>query len=138
MYKSLFDNFLTSQNTLRVYQGNKLVFSSDRDRLLPLMEYLEKSASRHRKVVIFDKILGRAAALLCIQANCREVCSPLGSQLAIDVLGKCGIKYHLTLTVPCIQKPNSTEMCPMELLSIGKEPAEFYKAIKNLLAENPR
>jgi len=137
MYKSLFDNFLTSENTLRVYQGNKLIFASDRDRLLPLMEYLEKFASRHRKVVIFDKILGRAAALLCIQANCREVYSPLGSQLAIDVLGKRGIKYHLTRTVPCIQKPNSTEMCPMELLSIGKEPAEFYKAMKNLLAENP-
>lgn len=137
MYQPLFNEFLTSQNTLRVYQGNKLIFSSDRDRLLPLMEYLEKFASRHRKVVILDKILGRAAALLCIQANCREVYSPLGSQLAIDVLGKRGIKYHLTRTVPCIQKPNSTEMCPMELLSIGKEPAEFYKAMKNLLAENP-
>jgi len=137
VYQPLFNEFLTNKNTLRVYQGNKLIFASDRDRLLPLIEYLDKFASRHRKVVIFDKILGRAAALLCIQANCREVFSPLGSQLAIDVLGKRGIKYHLTRTVPCIQKPNSTEMCPMELLSIGKEPAEFYKAIKNLLAENP-
>jgi Domain of unknown function (DUF1893) len=138
VYQSLFNEFLTSRNTLRVYQGNKLIFTSDRDRLLPLMEYLEKFASRHRKVVIFDKILGRAAALLCIKANCREVYSPLGSQLAINVLGKHDIKYHLTRTVPCIQKPDSTEMCPMELLSIGKEPAEFYQAIKNLSAENPR
>ncbi|MCJ7515910.1 MAG: DUF1893 domain-containing protein [Dehalococcoidia bacterium] len=137
MYKSLFDKFLTSDNTLRVYKGDKLIFASDKDRLLPLVEYIDKFASRHRKVVIFDKILGRAAALLCVKANCLEVYSPLGSQLAIDVLGKRGIKYHLTRTVPCIQKPNSTEMCPMELLSIGKEPAEFYKIIKNLLAENP-
>jgi hypothetical protein len=136
MYKSLFDNFLTSQNTLRVYQGNKLIFTSDRDRLLPLMEYLEKFASRHRKVVIFDKILGRAAALLCIQANCREVYSPLGSQLAADTLTKRYIKYHLTRTVPCIQTPQGN-MCPMELLSIGKEPKEFYQTIKKLLAENP-
>ena len=138
MYQALFDKFLASDHTLCVYKGDKLIFTSDKDRLLPLVEYIDKFASRQRKVAIFDKILGRAAALLCIQASCREVFSPLGSQLAIDVLGKRGIKYHLTRTVPCIQKPNSTEMCPMELLSIGKEPAEFYKAIKNLLAENPR
>jgi len=136
VYQPLFDQFLTSDNTLRVYKGDKLIFASDKDRLLPLVEYIDKFASRHRNVVIFDKILGRAAALLCIKANCREVYSPLGSQLAIDVLGKRGIKYHLTRTVPCIQKPNSTEMCPMELLSIGKEPAEFYRLIRNLSSQN--
>ena len=129
MYQALFDEFLTSSNTLRVYKGNKLIFTSDKDRLLPLVEYLEKFSSRHRKVVIFDKIVGRAAALLCVKANCREVYSTLGSQLAIEVLGKRGIKYHLTRTVPCIQTPNGS-MCPMEALSIGKEPEEFYRLVK--------
>ena len=135
MYQPLFDNFLTSSNTLRVYKGNKLIFASDKDRLLPLVEYIHKFSSNHRNVVIFDKIMGRAAALLCIMANCREVYSPLGSQLAIEVLGKRGIKYHLTRTVPCIQTPDGN-MCPMELLSIGKQPEEFYRLIKNSLAEN--
>jgi len=136
VYQPLFDKFLASSNTLRVYKGGKLIFASDKDRLLPLVEYLEKFASHHRNVVIFDKIMGRAAALLCIKANCREVYSPLGSQLAVEVLGKRGIKYHLTRTVPCIQTPDE-KMCPMELLSIGKEPEEFYQLIKNLLAKNP-
>jgi hypothetical protein len=135
-YKPLFDEFVASSNTLRIYKGNKLIFASDRDKLLPLIEYLEKSGFRHRRVVIFDKVLGRAAALLCIKANCREVYSPLGSQLAIEVLGKRGIKYHLTRTVPCIQKPDQTGMCPMEVLSIGKEPKEFYQLIKRRLTEN--
>jgi hypothetical protein len=137
VYKSLFDEFVAGSNTLRVYKGNKLVFASDKDRLLPLIEYLEKFGSRHRNVVIFDKILGRAAVLLCVKANCREAYSPLGSQLAIEVLGKRGIKYHLTRTVPCIQKPDQTDMCPMEAMSIGKEPEEFYRLIKGLLSENP-
>ena len=136
MYRPLFDEFLTSGNTLRVYKGNKLLFTSDKDRLLPLVEYIEKFASRHRNVAIFDKIMGRAAALLCVKAHCGEVYSPLGSQLGIEVLGKRGIKYHLSRTVPCIQTPDEN-MCPMELLSIGKEPEEFYRLIKNLLAENP-
>jgi hypothetical protein len=137
VYQSLLDKFLSSDNTLRVYKGNKLIFASDKDRLLPLIEYLEKFASRHRNVVIFDKILGRAAALLCIKANCREVYSPLGSQLAVEALEQNGIKHHLSQIVPCIQKPNHEDMCPMEALSIGKEPEEFYRLIKNLLAENP-
>jgi hypothetical protein len=136
VYQPLFDEFLTSKNTLRVYKGNKLIFTSDKDRLLPLVEYIHKFASKHRKVVIFDKIMGRAAALLCIMANCREVYSPLGSQLALGVLGKRGIKYHLTRTVPCIQTPDGN-MCPMELLSVGKEPEEFYRLIKNSQVENP-
>jgi hypothetical protein len=136
VHQSLFDEFVAGSNTLRVYKGNKLIFASDKDRLLPLIEYLEKSGPRHRGVVIFDKILGRAAALLCIKANCREVWSPLGSRLATEVLGKRGIKYHLTSTVPCIQKPDQTEMCPMEALSIGKEPEEFYRLIKGVLSGN--
>jgi hypothetical protein len=136
VYQPLFDEFLTSKNTLRVYKSSKLIFTSDKDRLLPLVEYIDKFASQHHNVVIFDKIMGRAAALLCIKANCREVYSPLGSQLALDVLGKRGIKYHLTRTVPCIQTRDE-KMCPMELLSIGKEPEEFYRLVKNSLAEKP-
>jgi hypothetical protein len=136
VYQPLFDEFLTSKNTLRVYKGSKLIFTSDKDRLLPLVEYIDKFASQHHNVVIFDKIVGRAAALLFIKANCQEVYSPLGSQLALEVLGKRGIKYHLTRTVPCIQKPDGN-MCPMELLSVGKEPEEFYRLIKNSQVENP-
>ncbi|MCX6008678.1 MAG: DUF1893 domain-containing protein, partial [Chloroflexi bacterium] len=105
------------------------------DRLLPLVEYIEKFASDHRKMVIFDKIMGRAAALLCIKAGCREVYSPLGSQLAVEALDKYGIKHHLTRIVPYIQKPNQEDMCPMEKLSLDKEPDEFYQSIKNLFSK---
>ncbi len=136
IYKSLFNEFLTSDNTLQVYENDKLVFASNKDRLLPLAEYIEKSASDHQDVVIFDRIMGRAAALLCVKTSCHEVYSPLGSQLAIEVLDKYGIKHHLTEIVPYIQKPNQEEMCPMEKLSLGKEPEKFYQVIKNLLAEN--
>ena len=136
MYRRLFDKFLTSDNTLRVYKGKRLLFALHKDMLLPLVDYIARFASNHRNVVIFDKIMGHAAALLCAKANCREVYSPLGSQLAIKALDKYGIRYHLTEIVPYIQKPNQDDMCPMEKLSIGKEPEEFYQLIKKLLAEN--
>ncbi len=77
--------------------------------------------------------MGNAAALLSIKANCRETYSPLGSKLAIKTLDKYGIKYHITEIVPYIQKPDGEDMCPMEKLSINKEPEEFYEVIKNII-----
>ena len=138
MYKTFFDEFLTSNNTLRVYEDSKLIFASDKDRLLPLAEYIDKSASNHRDVVVFDKIMGRAAALLCIKADCREIYSPLGSRLAIEVLEENGITYHLSQIVPHIQQPNSQDMCPMEKLSLDKKPEEFYQLLVKLISENRR
>ncbi len=132
MYARLFNRFLTGSDTLQVYKGSKLLFASNKDRLLPLLEYINRFAHYHQ-VVIFDKIMGRAAALLAVKASCREVYSPLGSQLAIKTLDKYHIKYHLTKTVPCIQKPNGEDMCPMEKLSMNREPEEFYELIGNAI-----
>lgn len=123
--------FLGSGNTLRVYEGKQLIFSSTKNRLLPLIEYIDRFAAHHHQVVIYDKLMGNAAALLAIKAGCREVCSPLGSQLAIKTLERYGIKYHLAKVVPYIQKDGGQEMCPMEKLSIDKEPEEFYGLVSD-------
>jgi hypothetical protein len=130
MYKQLFNEFLASEDTLRVYEGDRLVFTSKKERLLPLMEYTADSSSRYHQVTIFDKIMGNAAALLAVKVDCREVYSPLGSELAIQTLDRFGITYHIPKIVPYIQQPDGKSMCPMEELSIGKEPEEFYVALK--------
>jgi hypothetical protein len=130
MRTDLFSAFLASDDTLRIYQEETLIFSSEKDRLLPLMEYLADFGSGRQPVIIFDKIMGNAAALLAIKAKCREVYSPLGSELAIKTLEKYNIAYHLTETVPYIMRPDGKGMCPMEKLSIGKEPEEFYQEMK--------
>ena len=133
MYTRLFNEFLAGADTLQVYEGNQLIFSSKKDRLLSLLEYIYRLAPYHQHVVIFDKIMGNAAALLSVTANCQEVFSPLGSQLAVKTLDKYGVKYHLTEIVPYVQKPNGEDMCPMEKLSINKEPEEFYEVITSII-----
>lgn len=132
MYMRLFSEFLTSSDTLRVYQGNKLFFSSNKDRLTPLLEYIDRYGHNHEPVVLFDKVMGNAAALLSVTAGCCEVYSPLGSRLAVKTLDRYGIKYHLTEIAPYIQNPNGEDMCPMEKLSVNKEPEEFYELIRKL------
>lgn len=134
MYERLFHRFTRGSRSLQVYQGYRLIFESHKARLTPLLEYIERFAGNHQDVVVFDKIAGNAAALLLVKANCRKVYSPLGSELAIETLTKHGIEYHFTKTIDCIQKPDGQGMCPMEKLSLDKEPEEFYRAIKKTLA----
>ena len=130
MYTKLFNRFLIGSDTLQVYKGSTLLFASNKDGLSPLLEYIDGFAYYYQ-VVIFDKIMGNAAALLAIKAGCREIFSPLGSQIAIKTLTKYHIQYHLTKIVPYIQKPDGKDMCPMEKLSINREPEEFHELVRN-------
>ena len=132
MYTDLFHDFMKSGDTLQVYEDGNLLFASEKDRLAPLLEYIDTLASSHRQVVIFDRIMGNAAALLSVKADCGEVYSPLGSRLAVTTLDKYHIKHHLTEIIPCITQPGGEDMCPMEKLSIGKTPDEFYRAVSSI------
>jgi len=130
MYTDIFSAFLASDDTLRIYIGETAVFSSDKDRLMPMMEYLESHSPGPQPVTIFDKVIGNAAALLAVKANAREVYSPLGSEIAVKTLEKHGIAYNFSEIVPYIMRPDGKGMCPMEKLSIGKTPDEFYQELK--------
>ena len=127
-----FQKFLMSSDSLHVYKANKIIFTSDKAGLLPLLEYIDRFSLCHQQVTIFDKIMGNGAALLSILANCQKVYSPLGSQLAINTLDKYLISYHITNTVPYIRKTPRGEMCPMEKLSLHKDLEEFYAAVRNI------
>ncbi len=130
MDTDLFSAFLISEDTLRIYVEEELIFSSDKDRLLPLMEYLADYGPSEEPVIIYDKIMGNAAALLAVKVNCREVNSPLGSELAVETLEQYGIAYNLSEIVPYITRADGKGMCPMEKLSIDKTPDEFYREMK--------
>jgi hypothetical protein len=133
MDSAFFEDFLVSSDTLRVYEDSRLLFSSAKDGLLPLLEYSSQGPSPHRPVVIFDKIMGNAAALLSVRVGCQKVYSPLGSRIGLETLEARGIKHHISEIVDCILQSNGIDMCPMEKLSLGKDPEEFYKAVSNII-----
>jgi hypothetical protein len=132
----LYRDFLTSDDTLRIYAAGMLAFASQKDRLLPLMDYLAAYGSICQTVTVYDKIMGNAAALLAVKANAVEIYSPLGSELAVKTLEKRGIKYHFDKIVPYIIRDDGKGMCPMEELSLGKTPDEFYKVMKARIAKS--
>ena len=128
-----FEKFLASGDSLQIYEDSKIIFNSSKSGLLPLLEYIDKLSSYHRQVKIFDKIMGNGSALLSVLTNCQKVYSPLGSQLAINTLDKYEISYHIKNIVPYIRKTPRGEMCPMEKLSLHKDPEEFYTAVRNII-----
>ncbi len=130
----LFTEFIASSDALRVYEKGGLIFVSKKDGLMPLLDYIDESSSSQKPVIVFDRVVGNAAALLLKKLHCDETYSPLGSELAVKTLSSFGIKYHFGEIVPCIQNPDRGDMCPMEKLSINKSPEEFYRALKGRLA----
>ena len=124
-----FDGFLKSKDTIWVYKGDKLLFSSQKERLSPLLEYAARFVPYEKDVTVFDRVVGNAAALLLKKILCSEVFSPLGSDMAIEAMDSFGIKYHFSEIVPCIMDDSRQNMCPMEKLSTGKTSEEFYQVM---------
>ena len=125
-----FKEFKMSQDTLWIYYGRERVFQSDKAILAPLIEYIAKPRSNQEPVIILDKVMGNAAALLSIKAGARWIYSPLGSRLASRTLSNHKIEYYLENIVPFILARNGEDICPMEKLSQGKGPEEFYQIIR--------
>lgn len=134
MYGTYFEDFIKSGDSLNVYHGDRLIFSSSEKMLLPLLQYIKEYASRCQDVVVMDKIVGRAAAMLLVKACCYEVFSPLASERALEILDRHKILHYFSRVVPVILKPGTEEICPMEKLSSGMDDAEeFYNTVKDLV-----
>ena len=132
MDTSLFNDFLISADTLWVCDGDRLLFTSSKDGLKPLLEYVDSIVPHRDEIKIFDKIMGNAAALLAVKADCKKAYSPLGSEFAIKTLSDYNIEYYFTKIVPYIQNREGQGMCPMEKLSLNKSPEEFYQVVRHL------
>ena len=122
---------MKSPDTFRVYKGSSLLFSSHKDRLAPVLEYMDTCMPFVENVTVYDRTIGNAAALLLKSIKASRVLSKLGSRNAINTLDEAGIKYHFNETVDCIMNDAGTDMCPLERLSLGKNPDEFYRALKS-------
>lgn len=133
-----FNEFLKSADTFRVYTGNHLLFTSHKDKLAPVVEYIDTIIPFKKGVVVYDRIVGNAAALLLKTIKCRLVLSELGSENAIKTLKSAGIKYHFNRTVDCIMNDSGQDMCPMEKLSLGKNSEEFLEALKERMGSSAK
>lgn len=103
-----------------VKDGDVIYKSKDRG-IKPLYTAYKEMKSSLKDASIADKVIGKAAAMLCESAEISHLYTNLISEKAIAVLEKTDIEFNYELAVPFIQNRDNTGLCPVENLSLKAE-----------------
>lgn len=126
------EKFTKSHWHLVVVSCQKRIFQSKARGPNPLIIYIKKFARKFVHLVVYDKIVGRAAALLLVNLKPKKVYTPIISQGGVFVLKKYKIPFEAKNRVKYITDIASKELCQWEKLAKNKTPAAFWKLVKNL------
>lgn len=118
---------------LVAFMQGELFFSSKQRGIAPLVALCEKNMN-NEELYLADKVIGKAAALLCVQCNAKMLYAKVISQAALRVLEKHSIDVSYDTLVPYIKNREGNGRCPMELLSGGVDkPGEMLLRAQNFL-----
>ncbi|MBN2557651.1 MAG: DUF1893 domain-containing protein [Clostridia bacterium] len=107
----------------------RIVMSSEKRGVAPLVDYIMNFKSDSDSSLA-DKVIGKAAALLCVKAGFKNIFTRVVSTPAKDILGSYGIDCIYLEEVPFIKNRAGTGLCPMEHLSRGVDsPDEMYEKV---------
>ena len=123
--------------SLLIYSGEKVIFSSARTGMKPLLEAIEALGLEPlRGTIVADKVIGRAAALLIVYMDATEVHAGVVSKTAAEVLWSHGLKYYFGREVESIKSRDGVIICPFErLVQEISDPEEAYKRIRAKMSE---
>jgi len=116
-------------HTLEVFFEDDLIFHSDGKWLHPLFElekFLKQKKYNPGFLIVKDKIVGRAAALVQLHLGIKSVKAGIMSELAKELFDYLQISYEYEKLVDRIQC--RTE----ELLQHEYDPGKAYEMIRNL------
>ena len=118
---------MAAEVTFRVHYDHRQVFSSVGKWLHPLFEleeFLSTASYPPQGVLVEDKIVGKAAALLLVRLGIRRVKAGVLSELAKAVLERYDVRFSFTTIVERID-------CQTEiLLADVEDPEQAYRIVK--------
>jgi hypothetical protein len=123
------EDFSRGPWSLVVENRQGLVYRSKADRLLPLLESIEKHSEEMVAATLLDKVVGRAAALLCVYARVSMILAPVISDGAVQVLEEFGVPFMALERVKGIMNSEQTGPCRMEQEAKDKSPVQFYRSL---------
>ncbi len=109
---------ILSDYTCIIANDKEIIYKSNDKGILPLIKYLD-SACNDNNLYIADKVIGRAAALLCIKAKIKYLYASTISTPAIKILRANHIFYQFDKETPFIKNRQKNGKCPMETISKG-------------------
>ena len=124
---------LTSASTIAVVSNGE-VFTSQERGVKPLLHLLTEKKGFLKGASVADKVIGKAAALLMVLGEIKEVHTLIISEPAIKVFEKYNISYFYDKKVDRIVNRTGDGLCPMETLCLDvEEPKEAFEKIMNFI-----
>jgi hypothetical protein len=118
--------------TLVIVKEGKVIFETRSQGVGGFLQAIEKLGKRLVASGVADKIVGAAAAMLCVYSEVSSVFAVTISEEGIRVFEDNDIIYQFENEVPNILNHDKTDICPFEKLVIGsKDPKEAYTKLKS-------
>ncbi|MBQ2187394.1 MAG: DUF1893 domain-containing protein [Bacteroidales bacterium] len=123
---------LSSASTIAVVSDGE-VFTSQERGVKPLLFLLKEKKEFLKGASVADKVIGKAAALLMVLGEIKEVHTLIISEPAIKVFEKHNIPCFYDKKVTRIVNRTGDGLCPMETLCLDVEnPQEAFERITSL------
>lgn len=128
---------LREGNAVTVAKDGVVVLTRTGRGIRPLYEIVinPENASLLAGAAVADKVVGKAAALLCAAVRVKEIYAALLSEPAAAVLAAKAIPFSYEEKAPLVLNRTRTDICPIEKLAGPIEtPAALLEAIAEFLA----
>lgn len=131
-WKEKIENLKEKNLSIQVEKNGKLIYQSQKPMLKPLFLCLTEHRREMEGSTVIDKIVGQAAAYICVLAKVKRVLTPVASQSACDVLKENNIELKALRIIPQIMNRDNTDQCPMEKLAVSSgSPKKFYQELES-------
>ncbi len=120
--------------TLVIVKEGEIIFETERQGIGGFLQAIKNLGKRLAASSVADRIVGAAAAMLCVYSEISSVFAVTISEEGIKVLKEKDIVYQFENKVPNILNNDKTDICPFEKLVIGsRKPKEAYKKLKSFI-----
>jgi hypothetical protein len=122
--------------SLALIKDDKILFSSTKSGLRPLVECVQKFKLKVSSCILHDKVIGLAAARIIVYSGMiSHIKTTVCSKPAKEFLDKTNITLNSKKIVDNILDVNKSDMCPMEKRAIEAEDNKsFFAAMKKIFS----
>jgi len=129
----------SGEATLVVTKGGRIVYRDSGGGISPLVNLYENNRDILAGADVFDKAVGKAAAMILILGGVRKVYGELMSEPAVAYLNSRGVKTDYENKAEMIHNKDGTDTCPFEKAVCDTDDAsEGYENIKKVLSSFKR
>jgi hypothetical protein len=126
------NRLLEKSRALVVVSNGKILFETNASGIRGFLSAIERIGSGMAGSSLADKIVGEAAAQLCVFSRVREVYAVILSQFGKNLLAENDIQCEFESLVPHILNKEKTDLCPFEKIVAGSiTPEEAFRRLRD-------